>query len=164
MTDTENKTPKFLPSTRLGESGLRDNKLYVPFFLWGSNLENVLPNFEFNSFISKPRKMNFAFFTRLAKHINTKFRATGGLRMDWDWDSVKKNIIMPNIEHIKEVNNLNDKHIEMIKDDLFVALNNWTDNWDTMKILRRWRVKVIISLMEKISLIMIWSNLSIKYF
>ena len=130
MTDTENKTPKFLPSTRLGESGLRDNKLYVPFFLWGSNLENVLPNFEFNSFISKPRKMNFAFFTRLAKHINTKFRATGGLRMDWDWDSVKKNIIMPNIEHIKEVNNLNDKHIEMIKDDLYVALNNWTDNWD----------------------------------
>ena len=37
---------------------------------------------------------------------------------------------MPNIEHIKEVNNLNDKHIEMIKDDLYVALNNWTDNWD----------------------------------
>ena len=90
MTDTENKTPKFLPSTRLGESGLRDNKLYVPFFLMGAcGHDDAVLNWGVpcSPFISKPRKMNFAFFTRLAKHLNTKFQ---GFKCDWDWISVKK--------------------------------------------------------------------------
>lgn len=106
-----------LPSTRKGECGLRDGWIYVPLFRMGCCGDDraVLTFVRFEL----PDEMNKGFFRCVAEFLKKK------PYLDWHWASFKKNVIVPNREHIKQVMGLNEFFINRVVNDLHVVLNNW---------------------------------------
>ena len=116
--DTIPKT-KFNVSLEIGKCGKNKNKLWIPLFLPGGCGDSSLV--KSGKHISKPRKMDYNWFLKTAKVINkNRF-------LDWDWSSFLTNILEPNKEHIKQVNNFDDKTLENSLNDLIKQNNSQPD-------------------------------------
>jgi len=115
-------------STRIGECGARkgNNKtLYFPFFLLGTcgDDRGVIIWNGVREHIIAPKKMNYAWFAILAKKLKEN-------PFDWDWVSFCKNILKPNLEHIKEALGINDEKVDRLLTDGYVFLNNFNRSWE----------------------------------
>jgi|TARA_E500000331_G_C16625602_1_gene442096 hypothetical protein len=113
--------PTFNQSNRLGECGERNEKVYIPLFRMGccGSDANVLG---YESFTIRP--LDFAFFSDIAQFLKMNSRC------DWDWSSFRRNILLPNREHIKQVNNWDDARVNTFLEDGYCFLNNFESDWD----------------------------------
>ena len=123
---TEKNGLFYKKTNRLGECGLQKNKLYFPFFLMGTcgDDRGVISWDGKRELLTAPKKMNLLWFKKVADKLkeNPFF--------DWDWESFKNNILMPNEEHIKEVLKINDDKMERLLTDGYVFINNFHNDWD----------------------------------
>ena len=95
-----NTTPKLLvfPWFRMGCCGDKDAVVQV-------------------QMLTAPTQINKEFFAIIASHLKkTPF-------FDWDWGSFRRNILLPNREHITEI--FGEFFARRIIEDLYVVLNNW---------------------------------------
>lgn len=118
----------YLKSNRMGECGATNNTktLYFPFFLMGccGDDECVISWNGIRERIIAPKKMDYNWFKLLAMKLESN------PEYDWDWESFKKNILMPNKEHIKIALNINDDKIDVFMNDAFVFINNFSRKWE----------------------------------
>ena len=70
--------------------------------------------------------MDYVWFLKTAQHINKQGKSVDGnfIQFDWDWESFKRNILMPNKERIKQVNNFDDDRVDRLLEDGSVFINN----------------------------------------
>ena len=117
--------PQFKKQRIMKECGYpsptKPRHLYFPFFLMGGcGVEECVIswNGERES-LKKPKKMDYNWF----KIVGQKISANP--YFDWDWNSFKNNILLPNREHIKSVNDFDDARVDLLLRDGYVFLDNW---------------------------------------
>ncbi len=122
MTSTIN----ILPTTRIGQCGAegkgKKQKLYFPFFMLGTcgDDRGVLSYGLYNPYLPFPKKMDRAWFGSIAKHL-AKYPL-----FDWDSSSFRKNVLLPNKEHIREACGItSDEILDRLLRDADVLLNNY---------------------------------------
>jgi hypothetical protein len=120
-----------LPSINIGKCGLRKcgrtDKFYFPLFLMGTcgDEQGVISWSAFPSHWDIPKKMDRAWFGKLAKHINEYGY------YDWDWASFRSNVLVPNKEHIRIACDIKtDAILDRVINDGLVLLNNF-HKWAT---------------------------------
>jgi len=98
-----------------------DLALNVPMYLMGACGERSCMKKNLKIEIGKSG-MDREFWGRVAKAINEH-----GM-FDWDWNSLQKNVITPNLEHIRIACDIKSQSIlERFEEDGYVFLNNWFD-------------------------------------
>ena len=123
--DTTTTLPKIIinESEHMGSCG-RMSKAYFhfPMFLMGAcGDENaVIAYGRANPKMKRPKKMDKEWFGKVALHIKKH------PFYDWDWSSFRKNILLPNKEHIRIACEIKDEEIlERLMEDGYVFLNNY---------------------------------------
>ena len=117
-------------SNRLGECGAfrssSKKKLYFPMFFMGAcgNDTRVVKHDGKREVLVAPKVMNYNWFHLLAKKIKEN------PLLDYDWASLRNNILEPNKEHIKEALQITDEKMDRLLMDGYVFLNHFEDNWD----------------------------------
>jgi len=104
--------------TRKGECGISNIKIYFPMFMMGccGDERGVVQVAEY---VLEKEVLDWEVFEGIATYLKKN-----GF-WDWDWASFRKNVIIPNREHIKAALSLTEEGIERFIRDGDVVLNHW---------------------------------------
>ena len=126
MTTVTIKGLNYKVSARIGECGVKNEKLYFPMFLMGAcgDDQAVISWNGEREILVPPKEMNYNWFKLLSLKLK-KYPM-----FDWDWCSFRKNILEPNKEHLKKSLNIDDEKVDVFLNDGYVFINNFDEGLD----------------------------------
>jgi len=99
-----------------------ETHLWLPFYLMGACGDAKCMTGNAVIQIDLKKGMDAEFWGRVASALKKR------PMFDWDWNSMAKNVITPNLEHIRLACNIqSDTILERFEEDGYVFLNNWFD-------------------------------------